>query len=271
MLMDIACPVEFQRFEDARFGDGRRQAYLTFLNESEQTVTALSGRMALRGRDGRLLEKHAVSFSRLQAAPGAPFTCHLAVDGFQDFAGASVAVESVSFAQGEPWTLDTSRLTDCTPPLLPPGPHRTALVAVAGPDAACYPEARGALWVCVCGRFNRWRWLNCRRCKRDRNATLTAFTPERTQIAYEDKLAAIRAEDARRLRQQGGRSETKKREAAASVRQRQAIRAVRSVVTLAAVTATVGLLVFGAMKVTARMQAAAPPASAAAHDILTPL
>lgn len=189
MKMDIACPVELLSFEQASFGDTRKQAYLNFLNESPHVVTAISGRLSLLGAEGNTIEERRISFGQFAAPAGRRFICHLALDGYPAFVSVSMIVEDVLFDGEEPWALHPTRLVDYTPPVVPDGPERVALVAAAGEDAVCFPEKDGSTWLCVCGRYNRWRWPVCRRCRRERDATL-AITPEAAMAAYSKRVEA---------------------------------------------------------------------------------
>lgn len=190
MKMDIATPAELMAFEQADFGDGRRQAYLTFLNEASFAITALSCRIFLLDEEGKAVEDRRESFGDLSVLPGARFTCHLALDGYPDFADAAVIVEDVLFDGEEPWALHPLRLKDYDPPLLPDGPERAALIAIAGEDAVCFPAQQDSMWICVCGRFNRWRWTTCRRCQRERGHVLEHFTPERVMETHRQRVQA---------------------------------------------------------------------------------
>lgn len=191
MKMDIAVPTELVHVEHAAYGDAR-VAYLTFQNESANIITAVSGRLVLRDEDNETLESRRVAFGDLQAMPGERYTCHLALDGFPPFVSATMLVEDVVFVEEEPWALHPSRVRDYVPAILPDGPERIALVAIAGEDAICFPEQDGSLWVCVCGRFNRWRWGSCRRCHRDRDHTLEAYTEPAVMAAYAAKVEKAR-------------------------------------------------------------------------------
>lgn len=188
MKMDIACPAELLSVELADYGANRRQAYLTFLNESPFVITALSGRISLLDSQGRLLEETRVAFGDINAPPGGRFTCHMAVDEFPDVDGITMIIEDILFHGEEPWALHPPRLKEYTPPVVDDEQARRALIAVAGSDAICYPEDQENVWLCVCGRYNRRRWTTCRRCERDRDQTLTAFTPERVEAAYAARL-----------------------------------------------------------------------------------
>lgn len=191
MKMDIATPAELVRFEQASIGENRL-GYLTFLNESTHSITALSGRLLLLDECGGKLGGDRVSFGQILAAPGAHFTCHLPLDGYPAFASATMIVEDVLFDGEEPWALHPTRLREYAVPMLPEGPARNALIAMAGIDAVCYAARHGSSWLCVCGRFNRWRWSSCRRCRRGRDETLHAFTPENTDAAYQVHLDKAR-------------------------------------------------------------------------------
>lgn len=189
MKMDIACPAELLHFEQADFGEGRRQAYLTFLNESPYPIVALSGVLALLDTQGELLEERRISFGALEAPAGTRFTCHLALDGYPGFDAAEMVIEDVVFAGEEPaWALHPLRLKEYAPPVLPEGPERNALISIAGEDAVCFPQQHENMWVCVCGRYNRWRWTACRRCRRERDAVLSTLQPDRVMDMYEQRV-----------------------------------------------------------------------------------
>jgi len=195
MLMDIACPAELIRVEQAIFGGGRRQAYFTFLNESARVIAGVSGLCSFRDEQGDVVSKTRLSFDGLDGRPGKPFTCNLALDGYPPFTEAEMVLESVLFDDGETWEMNPSRLVDCGLPPLPDGPERIALIAQAGADAVCFPEKRDMLWICVCGRFNRLRWLSCRRCSRFRDEVLSAFHPEAVVARHAEHLSDARERD----------------------------------------------------------------------------
>ncbi|MDL2317807.1 hypothetical protein LJC74_01765 [Eubacteriales bacterium OttesenSCG-928-A19] len=192
MKMDIACPAELLQVELTSFGGERRQAYLTFLNESAYVISAISGRLELLDAHGRLLEDCRIAFGDISAAPGERFTCHMATDAYPAFESATMMIEDVIFDSEEPWALHPARLKEYDLPALPEGHERNALLAIAGEDAICYPENQGSVWLCVCGRFNRWRWTTCRRCARDRDETLDHFSRERIQADYIERERAAR-------------------------------------------------------------------------------
>ena len=249
MLMDIACPVELIRAEQTSFGGDCHVAYLTFLNESDRPIVTVSGRMTLRGENGQILDHLQVAFDSLTADPGETFTCHLTMDDYPPFASAEVSLEYVAFDAGEHWALHPRRLMDCTPPPLPQGPERVALVALAGHDAVCFPERRDTLWVCLCGRYNRWRWLSCRRCKRERDETLAVFTPQQVLSDYQEAVETLRAQDQERLVARAEETHTKKKQVAAQKehRKRIALRE-RRFIALAATVLVVSLLIWGLLK-----------------------
>lgn len=274
MLMDISCPAELLRFEQTQFGDGSRQAYLTFLNEAEANITGVSGCLTLLDGDGRALERRRVFFDALDANIREKFTCHLALDEYPEFDTAQMTVEAVVFAQGEPWMLNPERLVDCTPPELADGPERVALVAIAGRDAVCYPARRRGHWVCVCGRFNRRRWHACRRCGRQRDEVLQSYTPELVVETYRSHVEAVRAGDARRLTEQAGEAHAKKVQALK--RDRNRIKRNR-VIALGICLVLIGALLFGLIRLFSRSgkdseNAAQPlPTPTLYVDYLTPV
>lgn len=214
MLMDIASPAELLRVETATFAGGRRQAYLTFINESERVIESISGLFTLLDDDGHEIEKRRLSFDELSLSPLETSTCHLALDGYPPFDDMRMVLEGVIFQDNTIWEMNPSRLLDCTPPALPEGPERVALISLAGADAVCFPERRELYWVCVCGRFNRLRWLNCRRCSRGRDETLAAYRPGQVLEVHTERRAEVRERDNAMLRERAAKKAEMRRRAA---------------------------------------------------------
>lgn len=255
MIMDIACPTELIRVEQAHFGEGGGQAYLTFLNESENVISALSGRIALLSPEGRIIERRRIAFDGLRAQPGASFTCHLALEGYPPFEDAEVSVEQVEFLGEAPWVPKESRVMDVTPPPLENGPERVALVAVAGHDAVCFPQRRDSLWICACGRFNRWRWRACRRCGRERDTALETLTPDAVLAAYQAHARAVRGEDQKRLIQRAEETRLRKQKTLEDMKRQKRTRLLkRRAAAACAMLLVLGLLVWGGIKLFAPKQ-----------------
>ena len=195
MLMDLTCPAEFVSAEVLRDSGGRAQAYLTFRNLSEDTLTELQAMVTMLDADGVSLGLSPLRYRRLEAKPHAMFTLCLVMDELPFFSDAWVALQRVGFAEGEPWIWDEDALMDCTPKLLAPGPQRSALMAVAGPDAVCWPERRQDSWVCVCGRFNARAWRICRRCRRTRDETFARYELHAVMAQYQQQCSAQEADE----------------------------------------------------------------------------
>lgn len=248
MLMDVGSPAELIRFEQTCFGQGRRQSYLTIQNEAEDTIVALSGHLILLDGAGKPVEERRVSLEDLSAPAGEAFTYHLALDGFPPFEDAKLRVETVDFLREAPWTMNAGRLMDLTPPELPAGRDRVALVAVAGRDAVCFPEKRRSLWVCVCGRFNRWRWATCRRCGRSRDEVFETLVPEEVRAAYRAHVEAVRTQDDRKGRQaaqdQQARQRKKADQATFAARRKKRMRALRRAAAIAGGMLAAAVLLF---------------------------
>ena len=195
MLMDLTCPAEFRTVEVLRDSSGRAQAYLTFLNLSDQLLTELGAMVTMLDAQGVSLGIRPLRYKRLSARPHASFTLCMVMDDLPFFQDARVTIQRVGFAEAPAWHWQEEALMDCTPKTLAPGPQRVALVAVAGPDAVCWPERRRDTWVCVCGRFNEQAWPHCRRCGRDREETFAQYELNRVMAAYQQQRAqAIAAE-----------------------------------------------------------------------------
>ena len=170
--MDLSAPVEMTRFELVRFGDGRSQAYLTLLGESEDPVVSLEGDLIFRLPGGSGESVCRVSFDTLSIERGAETTGHVALDSVQASEDAAFVPRRAMLASGTVWEEDPERLVDCGVTPEAAGVGKTALLAAAGADAVCYPERTGSTWRCACGRMNRLRWTACRRCGRDRETVL---------------------------------------------------------------------------------------------------
>ncbi|MCL2545120.1 MAG: hypothetical protein FWE77_04295 [Clostridia bacterium] len=205
MLMDLACPAEFVSVEVLRDSGGRAQAYLTFRNLSEDTLTELHATITMLDEAGMSLGVCPLRYRRLQAKPAAMFTLCMVMDELPFFGDARATIQRVGFAQGEPWVWDEDALKDCTPKPLAPGPQRSALMAVAGPDAICWPERRQDAWVCVCGRFNQRGWRICRRCRRTREEVFARYELGAVMAQYQRQRSAQEAGE-RSERQQAERT-----------------------------------------------------------------
>jgi len=190
MLMDLTCPAEFVSVEVLRDSGGRAQGYLTFRNLSEDTLVELRAMVTMLDEEGVNLGQCPLRYRRLQAKPHAMFTLCMVMDGLPFFHDARVALQRVVFAEGEPWVSNEDAQVDCTPKPLASGPQRSALMAVAGPDAVCWPERRQETWVCVCGRFNLRPWRICRRCRRNRDETFARYELNTVMAQYQRQRSA---------------------------------------------------------------------------------
>jgi len=201
MLMDLTCPAEFVSAEVLRDSGGRAQAYLTFRNLSEDTLVELRAMVTMLDAEGVSLGLCPLRYRRLQAQPHAMFTLCMVMDGLPFFHDARVALQRVGFAEGEPWVNNEDAQVDCTPKPLAPEPQRSALMAVAGPDAVCWPERRQDAWVCVCGRFNLRPWRICRRCRRNRDDTFARYELNAVMAQYQQQQSAWEAGERTERRQ----------------------------------------------------------------------
>lgn len=205
---DINCPVELIHIDQIPHPDHHRTARMTFINESERTITGVEGDLLLLDVGGTELASRPVAFSNLSAKPDLRFVCNMPSEGFPLFDDARILVKRVVFAEGEPWVFEEG--VDCAPPLVIAS-ERAALAAI-GEDAICFPEQRGDLWVCACGRFNRMEWENCRRCRRSRDVCLHHFTRESAHAAIDlreqadDADKRLKEEEENRARRHRGRA-----------------------------------------------------------------
>lgn len=187
MLMDLTCPAEFSGVEVLRDSGGRAQAYLTFLNLSDETLTELYAMVTMLDGEGVSMGIRPLRYRRLTAVPHAQFTLCMVMDDLPFFQDARVTIQRLRFESSEGWEWDEDKLMDCTPRVLAPGPQRVALVAIAGPDAICWPERRREVWVCVCGRFNMRTWKACKRCRRDREDTFARYELNAVMAQYQQR------------------------------------------------------------------------------------
>jgi len=109
----------------------------------------------------------------------------MVMDELPFFQDARVVLQRVGFAEGESWVSNEDTLVDCTPKPLATGPQRSALMAVAGADAVCWPERRQETWVCVCRRFNLRLGRICRRCRRNRDETFARYELNAVMAQYQ--------------------------------------------------------------------------------------
>lgn len=62
-----------------------------------------------------------------------------------------------------------------------------ALRLIAGEDAITYPNEQGEVWVCVCGRANRFDDQFCIRCDRVKDDIMQTITPENAKAALQEQ------------------------------------------------------------------------------------
>jgi len=161
----------------------------------------LQAMVTMLDADGVTLGLSPLRYRRLEAKPHAMFTLCMVMDDLPFFHDARVSLQRVGFAEGEPWVWNEDALMDCTPKLLAPGPQRSALMAVAGPDAVCWPERRQDTWACVCGRFNLRAWRICRRCRRARDDIFARYELNAVMAQYQRQRSAREADERSERRQ----------------------------------------------------------------------
>ncbi len=268
MRMDLSAPLELLDLELASFSDGRRQAYLTFQCESDIPITGFSGQLVMYGEDGRMTRPRQLRFKGLNAQPGEPFTCPLKADDFPEFVSYAFSPEWVSFPEGDPWQYDADRQVDVEiDPVTEK--ERIALIAIAGQDAICYAQKKDALWVCVCGRHNRFRWSRCRRCGRERDHTLASFAPGTALDTYQAHLDTEWQEAAKERRKEAAHAQEIQRQEALALKARTRRARVRE--GLLAVALAAGLIVMiaiGAQKLAEPLNKVAAQQASAQSDYL---
>lgn len=191
-MMDLSSPLDQQAVEWLGDSVGRVQAYLTLRNLSTKDIDSVSGQVLLMDFAGEASSTQPLYAGGLHAPGRQPFTLCILLDGLGPFDSLCFVPQRVEFADGGVWQETPEELVLCKPDLLPPGPERVALVAVAGNDAVCWPRSLEHAWVCVCGRFNAPTQRFCRHCDRDGRETLSALKPESVMAAYQQQQAAAR-------------------------------------------------------------------------------
>lgn len=191
MWIDLSCPVETEGWE--RVGDAARgQIYVHLYNLAEQEIRRVVLRLTLRDAEGSEVLRTSVG-QDCQAGARRRFILHAPADGLPAFEQLDLLPESVLLEDGTEWTVEEGALVDARFEPLPAGPARVALVALAGKDAACFPETLEHAWRCVCGRLNPLEADTCVRCLRAKASVMEEFRPdtveERYQALYEKRVA----------------------------------------------------------------------------------
>lgn len=183
LLMDLKCPVEFDKTEVTRDSAGHAQAYIAFRNLSDVYVVGVRAMVTLEDERGQSVDIRPLDYRGIRAPGRSRFSLCLAADRLPYFEDARVLIHEV-WLEGEPaYHLEADALMDCSVREEPPGEARTALIGVAGSDAVCYASAGKKTWICLCGRYNENDRPTCIRCGRSRREVF-ALTPELAMARY---------------------------------------------------------------------------------------
>lgn len=219
MKIDLTCPIEITHTEVLTDDRGRCRGYIDIINVSEHPIRMLEGRAVWLSESGAELGEAEVVFEGMRLLPHAH--AQLTVAG-EIPAAADVSFEAAGasfsdFSHG--WSTEDSELVeyDFTPE--PPGARRDRLRGIAGPDAVCYPEARGRNWLCVCGRLNAGESHACVRCMRGRERMFVALCDGDSERGGEWNMFSDRLE--RREQYRARRDAQRRRSMRASRRRRE--------------------------------------------------
>lgn len=189
MQVDISYPTEFRAFEQVEYSDGRRIAYLSFINESDETIVAISGCFTMLNENGKVMEQRRVSFQNLKVNPREAYICNLPLNDYPMFTDAYMSVEAISYAMRDSWSMDTNPSVPYESPEPITEIEKAELVNIAGQDAVCFPQKHGSHWICVCGRYNKNEWNVCSRCYRIKYKVFRYCNKETVMFAYQNRLA----------------------------------------------------------------------------------
>jgi hypothetical protein len=193
MWVDLSCPMELERWE--RMGNAARgQVYLYCTNLSREGLSSLRLSVTLLGHNGAAIGPPRPLESSRPVAPRAKFVLSLATDGALGFENLDILPERVAFSSGAVWTGDPAARVQADFAPLEPSPERVALVALAGRDAACFPQRLPDAWRCVCGRLNPPDQADCVRCGRLQAEVFEKFELEGVLQRHEAQLSAERAQ-----------------------------------------------------------------------------
>lgn len=189
MKIDLTCPVELYRCEVPEIRDHLCRVML--YNLTSKRVTSVEVTLEKEG------EKTSARVHDLDGRPGTAFAAPVAFD--VPDGKAEAVVEKVWFDDNSIWRRSKGMLRELELNTMIPGLQLDRLRYAAGDDAVGFPERRGGIWFCVCGRPNE-EWQDaCVRCHRRRDAVFADFCRESVDQVNDrrDQQLAIRAKAAR--------------------------------------------------------------------------
>ena len=212
MKSDLTCPIEVMHVQitSEPRENGAEQVVCTIdfrSLEPDKTVDSVQMNIVCYSDDGmrlggRLVRAHA------HDRQGDDFSGTFCPEHVNGTSRVEASVEKVWFNDGVIWRREERNVREYQPNHLPEGRELDRLRTVAGPDAVGYAREDDTVWICVCGRANRTNDANCRRCGRERNATVTSFskaTIEATLGQQERMLEEKSQESLRRSAEQNAR------------------------------------------------------------------
>ena len=187
---DVSFSTEFQTefcsIDQVELSDGRRLAYITFLNESDETIVGIAGQLTVLDENGRMIDRRRISFHNLNAKPREVSVLNLQLDGYPAFSDGHMTVESVSFLMPDGKLPNENHLIQEERPNMVTEEERAALSRIAG-DAVRFPEQHGSYWICACGRQNPNEWNLCFGCNRIKYRVFREFGKEAVMTSYREQ------------------------------------------------------------------------------------
>ena len=173
---------EFRSIEQVELADGRRLAYLTFLNESDETIVGIIGHLTMLDENKRIVGRRRISFHNLGAKPREVYVLNLQLDDYPAFSAGHLTVESISFQMPDEEPM-LPAFVELEERHVVTEEEKAALSRIAE-DAVCFPEQHDSHWTCACGRHTPNEWNLCFGCNRIKYRVFREFNKETVLANY---------------------------------------------------------------------------------------
>ena len=197
MLVDLSCPAEI--FRTALPTEGIPAVSMIMYNLSDRVITSAEVTAVLLSVSGEEIEKVTFRGRALNGRPHATFNMNVPMAPDKAARQVRVRIDKIWFSDNDIWRREAGTETDYIPNDLLPSPALMNLKYAAGENAVGYPSQQEGLWVCVCGRPNPDRMSVCARCRQEKAAVFSLFSPEAVarQIALREKQLELNTRSVR--------------------------------------------------------------------------
>ena len=200
MKIDLNCPVELWQYDKPN--DKKEYCHFVLGNIGDKTVVSVQVTLACYTQNDMFLFKQTERVRGLRAKKNEPFSIAITPNFPMDsevYLQLELTIEKVWFEDGIVWRKGTEPLTTYTSNAMNKSRELDQLRFIAGNTAMGYPKLQENVWVCVCGRANRYEETRCQRCKRNKDTVFALYNQEVIKQAIQQYEKRLQLETKRAL------------------------------------------------------------------------